>query len=87
MRRLLLGSIGVAIAAIMGLGACASVTRSANDPRFDLQFVIDGQFYVTDTNLTGDDCLGVLRSVAHDPDSFRHGAGVYTCIPHRVKKG
>lgn len=85
MRRVFFGAIGVFVVCIMGLGACASITRSAHQPAYDLQFVIDGNFYVTDTNLSGDDCLRVLQSVAHDPDSFRHGAGVYTCVAHSRK--
>lgn len=79
MRKLMIGCI----CALTGTAALAALLpHHAPQPpkRYELHFAIDHQIYVTDTNMSADDCLAVLSSVAHDPDSYRHGAGVYTCV-------
>lgn len=87
MRKLMIGCI----CALTGTAALAALLPHAapqQPKRYELHFAIDHQIYVTDHDMSADDCLAVLDSVAHDPDSFRHGAGVYTCVrqPRKVNK-
>ena len=48
-----------------------------------LAFTIDGHSYVSARHMTQRQCWHVLWSTATDPDSFRHGQGVYTCRRER----
>jgi hypothetical protein len=78
---------GLSLALIVGAGTALFVGNALHgaamrfDPstRYELSFVIDGERYVTDHDLTWDDCDKVLRSTVRDPDAYRHGAGSYGC--------
>lgn len=46
---------------------------------YQLTFTIDNKVYVSRRDMSLRDCRRVLRSTAHDVDSFRNGQGVYAC--------
>jgi hypothetical protein len=47
--------------------------------RYQLTFTIDGNSYIADHDLTLADCIGTQKSTEHDLNSFRNGAGQYSC--------
>lgn len=82
-----LPSFGIVLALLVGVASAVFArgilqgVAARMDPstRYELSFVIDGERYVTDHDLTYQDCQQVLLSTAHDPDAYRHGAGSYGC--------
>jgi hypothetical protein len=73
----------VFIALMLMLIATVAVASLQPHQLYALHFDIDGQTYITDSHLTWADCSTVVKSTAHDPDSFRHGAGVYSCVKEK----
>jgi hypothetical protein len=50
---------------------------------YQLTFAIANKVYVSRRDMSLRACRRVLRSTAHDPDSFRNGQGVYACRVQR----
>lgn len=80
-------AFGAALAVLAGVPTALAIRNVYNgvivrlDPsaRYEFSFVLDGERYVTDHDLTYDDCQGALVSIAQDPDAYKQGQGSYGC--------
>jgi hypothetical protein len=83
------GCFGLTVAALVAIpvavGSYSAFTQAGEriahpNARYQLTLRIKDDYYISDHDLTLDDCLRVLESTEHDPDSLPlDKIGRYTC--------